>query len=361
MTILVGRWDCPVCGHVGNLGPHTKCSQCGASRPENVQFYLPKDAEEVTDEQEIEKAEAGADWICSYCGGSNKIYEDKCKSCGNTHNATEGDKSIQEIEYEPDQVPDSGKKTPPPPPVPAKKPFKLAKGCLISIIAVFGIALVMFVLAMFTKETKVKVVGIEWERKINAERYQQVVEENWTLPQEGKLINSFTAIHHYDKILKGYETRHRTVQKKVGEERYVKSTKSLGNGNFKKIYGTRPKYKSVRESYQEPVYFNKPVFATKYKYHVFRWLTDDNLVTKGVTKPVFWFNNDSIKNTAKYRLIDSIGVYKITIVDKDGKNHTEEVNYEYWSKTDVGQSVTAIEASVYGRYVQLTDDSKVKK
>ena len=56
MAIQVGRWDCQQCGHVGILGPETKCPNCGAMRPKGVRFYLPKDAQVITNEEEIKKA-----------------------------------------------------------------------------------------------------------------------------------------------------------------------------------------------------------------------------------------------------------------------------------------------------------------
>ena len=48
MAIRVGRWDCFVCGHKGNLGPETHCTNCGSSRPKDVVFYLPDDAKVIT-------------------------------------------------------------------------------------------------------------------------------------------------------------------------------------------------------------------------------------------------------------------------------------------------------------------------
>jgi len=362
MTILVGRWDCTTCGHVGNLGPNTKCSQCGSSRPENVAFYLPENAEEVTNAEEIEKAESGTDWICSHCASQNKALDDKCFSCGNEHSQTDGDKNLLEKEYNPDEVPTSYVKPSKKAIVPEKAPKKkLSKGCLISLLSVLGIGLILFILAFFTKEVNVKVTAFEWERKINADRYQNVIEEDWNVPKTGKQISSYSAIHHYNKVLKGYETRTRSVQKKVGEERYVKSTKDLGNGHFKKIYGTRPVYKNVTEKYQEPIYEQIPVYQTKYKYSIFKWLEDNSLVTKGTSKPAQWFTNDSLLNRNIYRIKDSVATYFITVLDGSGKEHKEKVNYAFWEKTPPNSTIKAKESSVYGVFIGLTDEAKETK
>ncbi|HEX8246476.1 MAG TPA: hypothetical protein VF541_23430, partial [Longimicrobium sp.] len=64
MAIREGRWDCPSCGSEAQLGRHVYCTGCGAPRPEEVQFYLPEDAEAVTDAGQLAQANAGADWVC---------------------------------------------------------------------------------------------------------------------------------------------------------------------------------------------------------------------------------------------------------------------------------------------------------
>ena len=54
MAIRVGRWDCFVCGHVGNVGTETHCKNCGSSRPKDVKFYLPDDAKLVLSFEKVE-------------------------------------------------------------------------------------------------------------------------------------------------------------------------------------------------------------------------------------------------------------------------------------------------------------------
>ena len=50
MSIREGKWDCKTCGQKGNRGPNTYCGACGSPRPDNVEFYLPDNAEEITDQ-----------------------------------------------------------------------------------------------------------------------------------------------------------------------------------------------------------------------------------------------------------------------------------------------------------------------
>ena len=133
MGIQVGRWDCKYCGHKGNLGPETKCAECGAPRAKDVKFYLPEDAEYLTDEAAIQAAEAGPDWHCDHCGADNKAGSTKCRQCGNDR--TEEDEARQTRDYGLEEVPHSDEDTRPkkdktPPPPPPAKSRKGLYGCL---------------------------------------------------------------------------------------------------------------------------------------------------------------------------------------------------------------------------------------
>jgi ribosomal protein L40E len=98
--IRVGRWDCAVCGHKGNIGYETSCSQCGAPRGKNVKFYLPDESEEVQDERQLAQARAGVDWICDYCGADNKATDTHCRSCGNARTETDINRQTREIRFD---------------------------------------------------------------------------------------------------------------------------------------------------------------------------------------------------------------------------------------------------------------------
>jgi hypothetical protein len=81
MAILEGRWDCSSCGRVANMGHDVHCCGCGKPRGA-VTFYLPDDAEELVDKEKLAEAEAGPDWVCAYCGASNRSTSAHCTGCG---------------------------------------------------------------------------------------------------------------------------------------------------------------------------------------------------------------------------------------------------------------------------------------
>jgi len=74
------EWVCPNCSS-RNPGPHKFCSGCGAPQPENVAFEKVSD-QLVTEEKEKEKAAAGADIHCGFCGARNPAGTAVCVQCG---------------------------------------------------------------------------------------------------------------------------------------------------------------------------------------------------------------------------------------------------------------------------------------
>src|SRR5688572_14519587 len=111
MAIREGAWDCPHCGRKGNRGPEKYCGGCGAPRGEDVQFYLPADAPEVTEAKALERAKAGPDWTCSFCEADNPSTNAFCSSCGA---GRDGSKPREIVEHRKDAAPLPV--APPPPP-----------------------------------------------------------------------------------------------------------------------------------------------------------------------------------------------------------------------------------------------------
>jgi len=75
------EWTCPNCNS-RNPGRVETCENCGAPQPENVQFELPAEQKIVSDEKEIQAAQAGADIHCAFCGTRNPATAKICSQCG---------------------------------------------------------------------------------------------------------------------------------------------------------------------------------------------------------------------------------------------------------------------------------------
>ncbi|MGB0523841.1 MAG: zinc finger Ran-binding domain-containing protein [Flammeovirgaceae bacterium] len=353
MAIRVGRWDCEVCDTKGILGPETKCGNCGSPRPENVKFYLPDDAAEVTDEKKIEEAHAGADWVCSHCGSHNKHWATRCQSCGSPKDvAGDGDKHLEEkiTYFNPQDRPQAPKQqirssriAPP------KQKRNMGKYVLWVALFVVGFIALTFI----SSDIEVQVKEHRWQRTVAMQEYKRVNEEGWSLPAEAQLIKSYRAVHHNDKRLIGHETKTRTKRVKVGEERYKCGTKDKGNGYFEDVYCTRPVYESREETYQEPVYELVPVYQTKYEYSIMRWKEIEPLVAKSTGKNVYWPEPASHQQNERFKQGERTEKYTLIITDHKGEDHEEQVSFQFWQDTPEGGKVMAEKSTIFGYYQGL--------
>lgn len=74
-------WTCPNCGGK-NRGTIQTCEQCGAPQPEDVQFEQLAESQISQDESLAQRAKAGPDIHCPYCGTRNPATAKVCKQCG---------------------------------------------------------------------------------------------------------------------------------------------------------------------------------------------------------------------------------------------------------------------------------------
>ena len=355
MSIKVGRWDCPVCGHKANLGPEKQCASCGSARPQNVKFYLASDAEIVKDESIIRQAKAGADWVCSYCNSHNKVNETHCHTCGNDKSVKDGDKSLeQKINYTDGRNENSKNASQNSKINISKLPkVQISKKMKVGCLGTIGFLVLLFISLFFTSEIEVQVSSFEWKRSLKVEKYIEVVEENWQIPQGGKQISSFEAVHHYNKIPDGTETKTRTVSVQTGSERVVVGQKDLGNGYFEDVYEDRPIYTEKEETYEETKYREEPVYKTKYKYSIFRWKDAGTFATKGKDKKPYW--SEKFDSTNVNTRIKSKKASYFVIINEGKETHKEEISFEKWQKTTIGDKLKAKKSRFFGIYYGLVE------
>jgi len=84
--IFEGRWDCSDCGQTRISGSDPVCPRCKYPQDSvltpSEQWYLPHDANIVTDGVQLEKFNAGAAWNCGRCQTLNYGNSKNCSSCG---------------------------------------------------------------------------------------------------------------------------------------------------------------------------------------------------------------------------------------------------------------------------------------
>ncbi|HPR36151.1 MAG TPA: zinc finger Ran-binding domain-containing protein [Spirochaetota bacterium] len=352
MAIREGKWDCKVCDRKGNRGPDSYCGSCGSPRPDNVEFYLPEDAEEVTDEIKLKEAESGADWRCSYCSTQNNAFDNFCVSCGNKRDISGGDISLNQKEiYFDSPGTNSASVT-----IPVKTAGK-GKKIIITLASIIFALIVISGIAGIKTDIDVNVTGFEYYARISYEAYKLVTEEDWSLPAGAEKISEFRAIHHYDKIPDGYITRTREVQVQIGTKKVKTGVKDLGNGYFKDIYEERPVYETRTERYNETKYRDVPVYMQKYKYRIMKWIDERPIEYSGKNKDIsFNLKADELKKSPdRFRNIKTDSKYYLSVIDAGGKNYKDDVSFNTWKNTELNQSIKAEKSKFFGFFYGIKE------
>ena len=98
--LVMGYWDCPVCGNKEIRGDVTNCPSCGRARGD-VKFYM-KNVEEGSSREENDRTDIeylteeqakyvskNPDWYCSFCNSLNSDNAQFCGNCGSTREESE--------------------------------------------------------------------------------------------------------------------------------------------------------------------------------------------------------------------------------------------------------------------------------
>ena len=341
--IREGRWDCQYCGTVGVLGRHKSCPVCAASRPEGTKFYLPSDAEVVTDISQIGYAKMGPDWVCEFCATSNAANLGQCRSCG----AGRGTAPTQAVkEYQLGEAPRSGDMDldQPRPSKPAPKAPQSNLGAIIGGIILFLLLCCCGLFAfnsLFTRDKTVTVESYQWMRTVEVEAYRTVTEEDWNVPSGGRILSQREEIRDYDQVLVGYETKSRQVAEQVqtGSNTYVCGSRDLGNGFFEDVMCTDPVYETRyrTEYYEDPVYQAVPIYDTLYRYEVEKWVVDRTERSEAKHNEPFWPTLNLASNEREGARTEW---YEIVFVDEDGRRYPLELPYSEWAGFERGREYT---------------------
>ena len=168
---------------------------------------------------------------------------------------------------------------------------RLAQGFRLPLFLGLAAVIGIFIFLMMPKTKGMHVDSKLWERSIQVERYQEVKESSWNLPDGAMDVSSRDEVYTYNHILDHYETRTEEVPEQVldgydTEIEYV----DLGNGLFEEVEHKYPRYVTEyhTETYEVPVYVDVPVFAQKYYYTIMRWRYDRDETTSGAdSEPYF--------------------------------------------------------------------------
>ena len=291
--LVMGYWDCPVCGNKEIRGDVTNCPSCGRARGD-VKFYVKGYSEgdslreeelnqfERLDKQKAEEMGSNPDWYCSFCNSLNSDKADVCSNCGATRADSEANyfdrlKKKQEeeaAEYAAQHANDPKQKR-------SLKPL--------IIIAVIVLALVGVFAWMNGNKTAgdLRVTDISWIRNINIEENRMFSESGWSLPAGAEQTGTKREIHHYDSVLDHYED----VEVRRSREVFDHNETTLednGNGTFREV--SHPVYKTeyYTETEKRPVYRQVPRYQTKYYYNIWRWTSSRDVTATGTDHNTAW-------------------------------------------------------------------------
>lgn len=332
MAIREGAWDCPTCGQKGIPGSRKHCGGCGAPRGDDVVFYLPEGAREVTEAEELRRANAGPDWKCPYCGGDNPGFNSHCSGCGSSQDGTESRAVRVQLD----------KPAEPPGPKGANRFGRLLAGCALLLLLFF----VGCFLLTRTSEKSLQIQSMSWQRSIDVETFGMVVREGWQdkgeVPSNSRVLSRNRQIREHRQIQTGTVSKTRTVSEKVqtGTKKVKVGTKDMGNGYFEDVFEEQPVYESrqVQERYEEPVYRDEPVYDTKVRFEVEEWHKETQVTASGDDNLPKW---PAVEEGPKRRAGPRQESFKI-LLSGDGKTYTYEPRAEAeFTSFSPGQNVVA--------------------
>ena len=289
--LVMGYWDCPVCGTKEIRGDVTNCPSCGRARGD-VQFYV-KDYQEGQslreeelnqyehlDEEQAKYVSKNPDWYCSFCNSLNSDNVESCGNCGASRADSEANyfemlKRKKEREAAETAAQNAQPQTK------RRSPLAVFAVILLAIIAIF--------VWMNGSKTSgdLKVTALNWTRVISVEENRMFNESGWTLPAGAEQTDARQEIHHYDQVIDHYEDVQvpRTRQVYDHDEYTLEDN---GNGTFSQVSHPVYRTETYYETERRPVYVQVPRYQTKYYYNIWRWTPSRDVTASGDDHNAAW-------------------------------------------------------------------------
>ena len=309
MAIRKAKWPCSSCGTI-NDGSETICCQCGSPREDHERPIFSTEDPVVTNPEELAKANAGSHLTCGHCGANSPRGTTQCPGCGNPIDSEDKERPVEKVvQYSPSgdsspvfgqsrtpgtvarlDIPE-GKKTPAvslmeremegntrretsPSGLRTTNLAALLRRILVPASVVIGLALLVWVIYFFffdTHEEYGVVRSVSWSRGISVERLNTEIQEDWSVPFEGRLLSSREKQRSTREVVIGINKKTCKVQ---GNRR------DLGNGYYDD---------GVKEvDCSEKITRTEPVMDTWYTYEIDVWRHHRSVVTSGQGFNPYW-------------------------------------------------------------------------
>lgn len=315
------QWTCPACGHK-NPGTAEKCASCQAPQPEDVQFEQPAQEKLIQDQRLIQRAQAGADIHCPYCGTRNPATATTCSQCGGdlaegaarTHGKALGAhrrRAVPDVACEfcgtlnpanaltcsncGAAMPSAQTKRPSARPHAISRPQgKGMSPVLIGILVVgcIGLAALAFLFSR-TNDVIGRVESVEWERTITVEQLGPANREDWLdeIPSDASVGVCTDRVHHTQS------------SPAAGATEICGTPYTLDTGT------------GIGEVVQDCEY---QVYDNWCEYTVMEWQTADEIVTQGSDYNPLWPQLNLSQDQRQGERVES---YRV-IFDSDGETYS---------------------------------------
>ncbi len=340
--LVMGYWDCPVCGTKEIRGDVTNCPSCGRARGD-VKFYMKGYTEgeireenerndvEFLSEEDSAKFSKNPDWYCSFCNSLNSDNAETCSNCG----ASRADSEANYFEMLKKKQEREAAETAAQPQPQQSRQQSSSKARTILIVA--GLALIALLIWFFMPKNQTgTITGFSWARQILTEEYREVTEEDWSIPSGGTLVSQQKKIHHYDTVQQGTRSEQRSRQYVDHYETYY-TYEDRGNGTFEEVAHQRPVYDTEYYYVEVPNYVQVPQYQMAYTYKIWRWTSGETFTSSGNDHNPVWpeFPEDEThrekdKETGRGRY----GIYRITIANEKGESVTYRLNESDWKRNE---------------------------
>lgn len=337
---VMGYWDCPMCQTKKILGTERNCPNCGMPRGEDVKFYMDGPEVKLTEEQQQKKGK-GADWMCEYCGGYNSALDTVCVSCG----AERSGKDYFEIrkEKEKKQAEKDQKKKELDDAIRNKKKEEVKKKRKKKLLIGLFIFLLITAGLMFlgrSKEYQVTLADKYWQSSVDVEKYAEVYESDWTLPDGAELDHKEKEIRTYEQVQHGTTTETYESYEQVGSHEETTYTDN-GDGTFHSSTTTVPDYDYVTRTREVPNYVSEPVYDTKYYYYIWRWQYDRTLTAEEHGDKKVYYAKEDLSDDERYK--NKQCSYYLTFHDNEkDEDETYEVTKEQYKQVETGAGYTIV-------------------
>lgn len=279
------------------------CQGCGNPKDDSEPYEMPdntRTAPSVTDPELLRKATAGPNWKCSFCESHQRRPNGSCVQCGASPRRASAPPQPRRPPAEPTR------------PSVSRPAFESSEDLepelnlnpwhrnpILYVVAgvVAIISLVLWLNRTRTFESKVD--SVQWEQNILVDRYRVWEHEGWRteVPSDAFEVHSLgNRVHHYDKVLDGYDTEHYSVDVPCGQDcrpipRSCSEVCSSNNNGFATCrdvcsgggQSCSTRYCSERRSRQVPRYRKEPRYAEFTRYKQWAWGHHRTLVAKGTS------------------------------------------------------------------------------